>query len=714
MRAMIVSAVFLVAPAFAGKPLPTPPEKKVVGLAEAIRIEPSLAEASLEEGGVRVWRHQVVERGASFLKPHFVDFNLAPGDVLVVRSASGRVVEELTGLGPKKAGTFWGLSAFGDTLDLELRVRRPYAQLPFVIDQIIVGDPGMFEPLDLGANPESVCAPPNYENVACYFAGGPTPDAGKEANLRASVGVMSVGTNPVSSGTWCSGSTVSSEGHVLTNQHCIEDQAGCNGAEFVYRYWRTGCAGGTPIAVDWVAVRCDEVLAQSPFVSCDQGLSDLDFTLASVQSTAGVDEFGFVQVDGSTPLTDGEALYIVQHPDGRPKEIAHGSGADVDVDGTVLRYYDTLDTEGGSSGSPIFREADDALVGLHHCGGCETAGVGNRGMLMTDIYPHIESFLCTEDVVVGGSGEGLEEVSGDGDALMEPGETWQFWPKVRNRACSGDAENVTAGIEMTAGSAPVTLLDTTASFGTVGPGAAAVAQAPVRFEVGAACGGEVSLDLVDVAATNIVDPLGDFPGVMAETVGGDVYTNLMTVDFSSGIPAGWTVVDGGTGTNAARTWTTANPGNRSVGLTPPFVIADSDNLGSGQSMDEQLISPVLAVPAGFDGIEVAFAHNFRYYDSGQPEKGDVDVRSAATAGAWTNKARYTASTSGLVALDVTAEAAGQADFQVRFHYYDAIWEWWWAVDDIAVRGVSAECETFSGIFADGFESGDTSAWIVGP
>ena len=57
------------------------------------------------------------------------------------------------------------------------------------------------------------------------------------------------------------------------------------------------------------------------------------------------------------------------------------------------RYYNTLDTEGRSSGSPIFREADGKLVELHHCGGCSTPWVGNRGMLMSDIFPGIQDFL---------------------------------------------------------------------------------------------------------------------------------------------------------------------------------------------------------------------------------------------------------------------------------------------------------------------------------
>ena len=45
-----------------------------------------------------------------------------------------------------------------------------------------------------------------------------------------------------------------------------------------------------------------------------------------------------------------------------------------------------------------------------------------------------------------------------------------------------------------------------------------------------------------------------------------------------------------------------------------------------------------------------------------------------------------------------------AGLQVAFHYSNGNWEWWWAVDDVAVTG------TVEAIFADGFESGSTEAW----
>jgi V8-like Glu-specific endopeptidase len=513
--------------------------------------------------------------------------------------------------------------------------------------------------------------------------------------------------NPSPNGLWCSGSNVSPLNMLLTNEHCIGSQADCDDAEFVFRYYRTGCNDGSATTTDWQSFRCDQLVASSPFVSCDQGLSDLDFSLNTVVGDPAA-TFGWVRPD-PTPLTDGEAIYIVQHPAGRPQEITHGSGSDVDVDGTVLRYYGTLDTDGGSSGSPIFRESDGLLVGLHHCGDCSSPGTGNRGMLMSDIRPLPAGFLCAPSVDLRGVGAaGLAQVTGDGDTVIEPGETWRVRPVVLDAACAEDGLGVTATLAAGGGSEAVAVAAPVVAFGTVPAGERRPATAPVAFEVStaAACGGEVVLDLTGLTASN-GGPFADAPALLRREIGETVWTTLAFSDFHLGVPAGWTVVDGGTGSGAARTWTTANPGGRTLPLGAPFAIADSRALGA-QTMDEQLVSPIVAT-TGFATVELQFRHQFRWFGGNLDEKADVDVRSAATAGSWVNVARFSGGpASGLVTLDLTPYSA--ADLQVRFRYHNAINEYWWAVDDVYLRGGVPDCEVFNGLFADGFESGNTSAW----
>jgi len=416
---------------------------------------------------------------------------------------------------------------------------------------------------------------------------------------------------------------------------------------------------------------------------------------------------------GLYPITDGEGIYIIQHPAGRPHEITHGSGDDVDADSPNLRYYNTLDTEGGSSGSPIYREADDKLIGLHHCGGCTTPGTGNRGMMMSDIYPLIESYLCsaTLDVTAAGT-EDLVEVSGNGNAVLEPGESWQFSPKVRNGACDIDALGVTADITVNpASTGPVVLTNGAASFGDVPAGATMASQLPVIFDLdpAAECGQDVIFDLENLDATN-GGPFANASEILTVPVGELIYDSLMLEDFAGGIPVGWTVIHNGTATGAAETWTTANPGARVLPLTDPFAIVDSDEAGSGYTHDEQMITTPVDC-TGYEQVELHFNHDFNWYSGGNNEQADVDVRSAATGGAWVNVANFSGGdTSGHVMVDISPYAVDQTDVEIRFYYYDATYEYWWAVDDVEILGGNFVCGGADEIFADDFESGVHSAW----
>ena len=708
----VLAALLLLAavPSLAVDPhvLPERPDRPQVGTSEEIRIEPDLTEAEPFGDGFR-WHHRLRIEEAAFLKARFVNFNLLPGDSLVVRSATGRVVETLTEQGPKGMGSFWGLSAFGDTLELELLFDQPYPHRPFLIERVIVGDPAMLaEVTGDGGDAESVCTPADFEDVFCYEG-----DAAKWNNVFASVGVMTAGGDPSTGSLWCSGSNISPNNYVLTNEHCVANSGECANAEFVFKYYRQGCNDGSPTTPDWVAFRCNETVASSPFGGfCDPNLSNLDYSLNSVIGDPA-STYGFVTPD-PTPITSGEAIYIVQHPAGRPHEITHGDGANVEVDGTTFRYYDTLDTEGGSSGSPIFRDSDDKLVGLHHCGGCSTPGTGNRGMLMSDIYPEIAEFLCSAAVELTSLEiTDLVEVEGNGDSLLEPGETWQFTPALRNNACDTTALDVEAEVVVAAGSTgPVELFNAIIDFGDVAPGGTANAPAPVQFTLSTAadCAGSVVLDLTGVTAAN-GGPFDDIAGYVEQEIGGIAIDVVVFEDLAAGIPGDWTVVDGGEGAGPASTWTTANPGERSLSLSEPFAIADAAEHGPGNAMDEELITAVMDL-SGYSSVELQFSHDFNYWNGGQMEMGDVDVRSTATGGAWVNVMQFTgADASGPVTVDISAQAAGQSDAQVRFHYHGGLTDWWWAVDDIYVNANNGPgCEVFSSIFSDGFESGDTTLW----
>ncbi|MEM8994678.1 MAG: trypsin-like peptidase domain-containing protein, partial [Acidobacteriota bacterium] len=628
---------------------------------------------------------------------------------LTVRDGAGSAVEVLRGRGPAGGDPFWGLAVRGDTAVFELRLRpgagavRGLDREPVRLDRVAVGD-GDFSPFGPASGSaatkpvgESLCGDGDFEDIECYRG-----DAAKFDAMLSTAGVLTAENGSVF---WCTGVNVSPRNLVLTAESCLASTAACRDAEFVFGYYRDGCGVGAPIADGWRGYRCLETVASSPFGDqCEPTPANLDFSLHRVDGDPA-NEWGWSDPADVAPAS-GERLYIPQHADGRPLEVAHGEGADVELDGMTLRYYGTLDTESSSVGAPIFRDSDDALVAMHHCGGCASPGVGNRGVLMADIRPEIEAFLCEPQLTVEGADAApLEALDGNGDAVLDPGELWRLTPRLRNASCAAAAANLEAAVSVAAGSAPATPVSALTEVAALAPGETADGT-PIDFRVDASapCGADVVFDLGVITGDG-----GSFPGTAAyeaAPVGAVPETVLLAETFDGGLPEAWTVDDGGTAAGGFNTWTAADPGDRQLFQTG-FAIVDSEFLGPDEVADEALTTPPVDTTAGAF-VVLRFEHDFRHWDEGLAERADVAVRSTATAGAWVNIARYEAADArGPVELDLTPYRA--ADLQVRFRYSQAQWEWWWALDRVEIVGVdAAACAEF--LFVDGFESGDTSRW----
>ena len=706
-RCLLVASFSMVGPATSGQAGP-PHDGGVVGVTEGLEIVPRVG----ARRATAVWRQTLRRPGAAFLKLRFSGFALRHGDRLEIRDGGGQLVETLEGLGPAGTpGRFWSLAVPGERVELVLTIARPYPRPPFRIDRLVVGSafPGVAGLTDPGgeAATKTVCGAEDFDDVICSQG-----DAAEWAALQTTVGILSVGDDPGDEAIFCTGVNLSPRNAVLTSSQCLADASACQNAEFVFGYWRTGCNDGSPTS-PWQGFRCGETLVASPFGTCEPTAGNLDFSLHAVVGEP-TSLYSFARTD-AMPLVSGEGLYLAQHAAGRPLEVSRGSGGDVVVDGLTLRYFGSLDTEPGSTGGPIFRQADDRLVGLHHCGGCDVPELGNRGVPMSAIEPLIAEHLCTDAVVLEPVAPDLVSIQGNGDGVVDPGETWAFLPRVRNMACDTAATGVTASFALAAGSAPVELLDTVADFGSLGAGALGQALAPLRFRLAsdAPCMGEVALDLLALEA----DGLGPFPGQTGYArapVGAADVALLLSEDFAAGIPGDWTVVDGGATGGPAATWTTDNPGARDLPLAEPFAIADSDAFGPGGILNEELVTPQLDVGTA-TAITLGFRHVFEHLAGGGDEQGDIDVRSSLTGGSWVNVANFSnADAEGDVSLDLSAQAVGTDDLQIRFHYYQADFDFYWAVDDITLMATGAPlCHPYDPLFTDGFESGDTSAWSGG-
>lgn len=274
---------------------------------------------------------------------------------------------------------------------------------------------------------------------------------------------------------------------------------------------------------------------------------------------------------------------------------------------------------------------------------------------------------------------------GSGNGFLDPGEIVTMPVTLLN---DGNTALTSIVGTLSSPSAGIGILDAAADWPNLAAATSAQTNADhFRFQIAQAitCGADLALNVQAVAAE------GSWSNGFTRQAG-RVLPGTATVlneSFSGGIPGTWTIVNGGTGGGAAATWTTANPGARTFisPLVAPVAIVDSDNAGSGgATQNEELITPVLDLSPALT-VSLQFDQYFQWYSAGLNEKGDVDVRSSLTGGAWVNVFRNQSASSPNPehkTINISAQAAGAADVQIRFRYYDAQYEWWWMVDNVRV------------------------------
>ncbi|MBX3305907.1 MAG: trypsin-like peptidase domain-containing protein [Nitrospira sp.] len=97
----------------------------------------------------------------------------------------------------------------------------------------------------------------------------------------------------------------------------------------------------------------------------------LDYVLVAVQErsndgTVSLDTFGYNRLTGDLgKITKGEPVFIVQHPNGQPKQVVLSNNRLIDIDEAQPYLTYEADTDRGSSGSPVYNRQWE-VVGLHH------------------------------------------------------------------------------------------------------------------------------------------------------------------------------------------------------------------------------------------------------------------------------------------------------------------------------------------------------------
>lgn len=177
--------------------------------------------------------------------------------------------------------------------------------------------------------------------------------------------------------------------------------------------------------------------------------------------------------------------------------------------------------------------------------------------------------------------------------------------------------------------------------------------------------------------------------------------------FDSGAtPSGWNLVDNkGNG----QVWQFNDPGNRTnlSGGNGGFAVIDSDHYGPGGSQDTSLVSPVVDLSSVTAPV-IRFNQDLNWLGG---EKADVDL-SIDGGATWANVLTQAADVRGVQEIAIP-QAAGKSAVQVRFHYYDASYEWWWEVDSVLI-GSQITCEpTGGGLVVGNVKDANTSGFVNG-
>ncbi|WP_428963380.1 S8 family serine peptidase [Micromonospora fluostatini] len=197
------------------------------------------------------------------------------------------------------------------------------------------------------------------------------------------------------------------------------------------------------------------------------------------------------------------------------------------------------------------------------------------------------------------------------------------------------------------------------------------------------------------------------PACVAAGYAGSLSAPLLSESFDGATaPAGWTVRNrtdkGG--------WVFTDLGRRGnlTGGSGGFAIVDSDQLGSGNTQDTDLVSPTVDL-SGAAAPVLRFNSDWRAV--GISDTADVDVSTDAGA-TWTTVWHQTTSRRGPRVEEVPlTPAAGAATVQVRFRF-KGTFAWWWQVDN--VQFVNRECTPVPGGLVVGTVTDrNTGAPVVG-
>ena len=348
---------------------------------------------------------------------------------------------------------------------------------------IIEGDIGFLTPNgagDIQGAPESLQKAPQFIFGTVDFEKmRDLPQDSQDYQLGTKVGWFFIASRDDPSSGWgCTGFLVGPD-LFMTNHHCLHDEDGLlpiTGARIYMDYYQDLDVDRTR---GGITARVSEILRMDELK---------DYALLRLDTPIG-NTYGWLELDNTTPANTGESVKIIHHSGNRSKEISRQNSQIVDIPADFIAEFPELnyavgylaDTQGGSSGGPVFLLDGTGVIAINHSGWFIELIDGTRipqfnaGTLMSHIVPEIQQWLPGDSPP--GITPGLEpdlvveapRVSPD---YLLPGESFTLSVTVRNQG--GAAADATTLRFYESFDSSITSLDTqldTTSVGSLEPDA---------------------------------------------------------------------------------------------------------------------------------------------------------------------------------------------------------------------------------------------------
>lgn len=337
-----------------------------------------------------LWIADVIAPDAVGLRLHFVDVDLPEGARLYVYSPD--VPEKLWGPYEGRglaAGEIWTPTTFGPTARIEYFVPIVHAKGDLTASPL--GEPAFPEPLTQPAFQLEGCQHVYRDPVAIEIeAVGTCHNSiacfSTWANVgRACAGIGTIDQNAL----WCSGTMIATTSgdqtpYWLTANHCISSASTATNAEIYWLYQPATCGGTVPSLAS---------VPQSAVCTRLSNSAGSDYSLLMVEGT--VPDGLFWAGWSSATVTNGTASTGIHHPDGSWKRISFANKISGASSGFIRMDWTDGPTEPGSSGSGIFRNDTQQLVGQLYGGpsSCANESYDDYGAFATT-YSSISSLLA--------------------------------------------------------------------------------------------------------------------------------------------------------------------------------------------------------------------------------------------------------------------------------------------------------------------------------